>query len=92
MGDGGAPTARHLPSFYAFSYTVPSESRAARSFVAAGSGELADGMGDPAPDRCAVVILGGSKLIGARGAFLEPLPPLKHYEPPRATAGRTRRG
>ena len=27
------------PSFYAFSYTVPSEDRAARSFVAAGSGE-----------------------------------------------------
>jgi len=27
------------PSFYAFSYTVPSENRAARSFVAAGSGE-----------------------------------------------------
>ena len=27
------------PSFYAFSYTVPSESRAARSFVAAGSVE-----------------------------------------------------
>src|SRR5262249_43236585 len=26
------------PSFYAFSYTVPSENRAARSFVAAGSG------------------------------------------------------
>jgi hypothetical protein len=27
------------PSFYAFSYTVPSENRAPRSFVAAGSGE-----------------------------------------------------
>src|SRR6266566_3389810 len=26
------------PSFYAFSYTVPSEARAARSFVAAGRG------------------------------------------------------
>jgi hypothetical protein len=33
--------------------------------------ELADGVGDPAPDRYAVVILGGGKLIGARGAFLE---------------------
>jgi hypothetical protein len=31
------------PSFYAFSYTVPSESRAARSFVAAGSGEEREG-------------------------------------------------
>jgi hypothetical protein len=31
------------PSFYAFSYTVPSESRAARSFVAAGSGETREG-------------------------------------------------
>src|SRR5262247_2888104 len=31
------------PSFYAFSYTVPSESRAARSFVAAGSGEAREG-------------------------------------------------
>jgi hypothetical protein len=54
--------------------------------------ELADGIGDPVPDRYAVVILGGSKLIGARGAFLEPLPPLTHYEPPRATAGKRRRG
>ena len=31
------------PSFYAFSYTVPSEGRAARSFVAAGSGEAREG-------------------------------------------------
>ena len=31
------------PSFYAFSYTVPSESRAARSFIAAGSGEAREG-------------------------------------------------
>ena len=31
------------PSFYAFSYTVPSENRAARSFVAAGSGEAHEG-------------------------------------------------
>ena len=31
------------PSFYAFSYTVPSESRAARSSVAAGSGEAREG-------------------------------------------------
>jgi hypothetical protein len=31
------------PSFYAFSYTVPSENRAARSFVAAGSGEAREG-------------------------------------------------
>jgi len=31
------------PSFYAFSYTVPSEHRAARSFVAAGSGEAREG-------------------------------------------------
>jgi hypothetical protein len=31
------------PSFYAFSYTVPSESCAARSFVAAGSGEAREG-------------------------------------------------
>src|SRR5215469_12063295 len=31
------------PSFYAFSYTVPSETRAARSFVAAGSGEARAG-------------------------------------------------
>jgi hypothetical protein len=30
-------------SFYAFSYTVPSEDRAARSFVAAGSGEAREG-------------------------------------------------
>ena len=34
------PTA---PSFYAFSYTVPSENRTARSFVAAGSGEAREG-------------------------------------------------
>jgi hypothetical protein len=33
---------RFLP-FYAFSYTVPSEDRAARSFVAAGSGEAREG-------------------------------------------------
>src|SRR6202048_1467312 len=32
-----------MPSFYAFSYTVPSENRAARSFVAAGSGEAREG-------------------------------------------------
>ena len=31
------------PSFYAFSYIVPSESRAARNFVAAGSGEAREG-------------------------------------------------
>ena len=31
------------PSFYAFSYTVPGESRAERSFVAAGSGEAREG-------------------------------------------------
>src|SRR5437868_1574639 len=31
------------PSFYAFSYTVPSENRMARSFVAAGSGEAREG-------------------------------------------------
>ena len=31
------------PSFYAFSYTVPSENRTARSFVAAGSGEARKG-------------------------------------------------
>jgi hypothetical protein len=31
------------PSFYAFSYTVPSEDRMARSFVAAGSGEAHEG-------------------------------------------------
>ena len=31
------------PSFYAFSYTVPSEDGAARSFVAAGSGEAREG-------------------------------------------------
>src|SRR5690348_14662081 len=36
----GRPTP---PSFYAFSYTVPSENRAARSFVAAGSGEAREG-------------------------------------------------
>jgi hypothetical protein len=51
------------PSFYAFSYTVPSESRAARSFVAAGSGEAREGgpsyegriirPGDHSPRRCA---------------------------------------
>src|SRR5246127_984879 len=32
-----------MPSLYAFSYTVPSENRAARSFVAAGSGEAREG-------------------------------------------------
>ena len=32
-----------VPSFYAFSYTVPSESRTAQSFVAAGSGEAREG-------------------------------------------------
>ena len=37
-GNRSAPT----PSFYAFGYTVPSENRAARSFVAAGSGEARD--------------------------------------------------
>src|SRR5437868_703960 len=31
------------PSFYAFSYTVPSKSHEARSFVAAGSGEAREG-------------------------------------------------
>ena len=31
------------PSFYAFSYTVPSQTHAARSFVAAGSGEAREG-------------------------------------------------
>jgi hypothetical protein len=31
------------PSFYAFSYTVPKENRAVRSFVAAGSGEAREG-------------------------------------------------
>jgi hypothetical protein len=31
------------PSFYAFSYTVPSENRMRRSFVAAGSGEAREG-------------------------------------------------
>ena len=31
------------PSFYAFSYTVPSDDRSARSFVAAGSGEAREG-------------------------------------------------
>jgi len=31
------------PSFYAFSYTVPDENRAVRSFVAAGSGEAREG-------------------------------------------------
>jgi hypothetical protein len=31
------------PSFYAFSYTLPSENRATRSFVAAGSGEAREG-------------------------------------------------
>ena len=51
------------PSFYAFSYMVPSEGRAARSFVAAGSGEAREGgpamrgaSSDPAtthPRRCA---------------------------------------
>jgi hypothetical protein len=30
------------PSFYAFSYTVPSENRMGRSFVAAGSGEVGE--------------------------------------------------
>ena len=35
------PPAR--PSFYAFSYTVPSENDTARSFVAAGSGEAREG-------------------------------------------------
>src|SRR6476661_10016256 len=33
------------PSFYAFSYTVPGDDRAARSFVAAGSGEAREGPG-----------------------------------------------
>jgi hypothetical protein len=32
-----------MPSLYAFSYTVPSENRSARSFVAAGSGEAREG-------------------------------------------------
>ena len=51
------------PSFYAFSYTVPSESLAARTFVAAGSGEAREGgpsyeeriirRGDQSPGRCA---------------------------------------
>src|SRR6185312_13777819 len=34
-----------VPSFYAFSYTVPGDDRAARSFVAAGSGEAREGPG-----------------------------------------------
>ncbi|HET7886301.1 MAG TPA: hypothetical protein VFL62_08760, partial [Bradyrhizobium sp.] len=40
----------------------------------------ADGVGDPAPNRCAVVIVLGSKFMGARGAFLEGLiaVPLEH--------------
>jgi hypothetical protein len=33
------------PSFYAFSYTVPGDDRATRSFVAAGSGEAREGPG-----------------------------------------------
>jgi hypothetical protein len=35
--------------------------------------ELDDGIPDPAPDRDAVVIVGGGELIGARIAFLERL-------------------
>ena len=31
--------------------------------------ELRDGIGDPAPDRCAVVIAVGGKFVGACGAF-----------------------
>lgn len=48
------------PSFYAFSYTVPSDDRGARSFVCAGSGEAREGgasyaerivrLGDQSPD------------------------------------------
>jgi hypothetical protein len=43
-------------------------------------GELADGIGDPAPDGGAVVIVLRSELVGARGAFLERLVavPLEH--------------
>jgi len=34
-------------------------------------GELADGGGDPAPGRGAIVIAGGCELVGAGGAFVE---------------------
>ena len=42
--------------------------------------ELADGVGDPAPDRFTVVIILGSELVGAGGAFLDGLVavPLEH--------------
>jgi hypothetical protein len=33
--------------------------------------ELADGVGDPAPDDLTVVIVADGELVGARGAFLE---------------------
>ena len=38
-----AAATRSFASFYAFSYTVPSANSAARSFVAAGSGEAREG-------------------------------------------------
>jgi hypothetical protein len=43
-------------------------------------GELADGIGDPAPHGLAVVIVLRGKLVGARGAFLKGLVavPLEH--------------
>ena len=35
--------------------------------------KLADGVGDPAPDGRAIVIILGGQLVGPRGAFLERL-------------------
>jgi integrase len=37
-------------------------------------GELADGVGDPAPNGRSIIIILGGELVGARGAFLESIP------------------
>ncbi len=53
-----------VPSFYAFSYTVPGEGPSARSFVAAGSGEARGEMGGSYADR--IVRLGDQSPDGLR--------------------------
>src|SRR5690349_1077226 len=54
------------PSFYAFRYTVPSESRTTRSFVAAGSGEARKGSNRSPIVKRHLMLIGRA---ASRGAF-----------------------
>jgi hypothetical protein len=74
------------PSFYAFSYTVPSESRAAHSFVAAGSGEAREG-GPSYEER---IIRRGDQSPGAMRdkACFVPSAPCERVRLPRSHPGR----